>query len=89
VTRQEVNATAGEIRGAAKGQVRVSALDLRDLQSVTAFCDSIVGPVDLLIANAGVSKLRSSTGELSGGRRLLPSSRNRRKLGARLAISQS
>jgi NAD(P)-dependent dehydrogenase (short-subunit alcohol dehydrogenase family) len=71
-------ARRGEIRGGAKGQVRVSALDLRDLQSVAAFYDSIVGPVDLLIANAGVSRLRSSTGELGGRRRLLPWSRNRR-----------
>jgi NAD(P)-dependent dehydrogenase (short-subunit alcohol dehydrogenase family) len=49
-------ATAVQIRSEAQGQVRVSPLDLRDLQSVAAFCDSIVGPVDLLIANAGVSK---------------------------------
>ena len=31
-------------------------LDLRDLASVSAFADAVTGPVDLLIANAGVSK---------------------------------
>ena len=31
-------------------------LDLRELDSVAAFADAITGPVDLLIANAGVSK---------------------------------
>ncbi len=35
---------------------RVMALDLRELSSVADFADRIEGPVDLLIANAGVSK---------------------------------
>jgi NAD(P)-dependent dehydrogenase (short-subunit alcohol dehydrogenase family) len=35
---------------------RVMALDLRELSSVADFADRVVGPVDLLIANAGVSK---------------------------------
>lgn len=41
---------------ATTGAVRVMAIDLRDLDSVAAFTDGIAGPVDLLIANAGVSK---------------------------------
>jgi len=36
-------------------EVRVLALDLRDLASVTDFASGIQGPVGLLIANAGVS----------------------------------
>ena len=35
---------------------QVMALDLRELSSVADFADRVVGPVDLLIANAGVSK---------------------------------
>jgi NAD(P)-dependent dehydrogenase (short-subunit alcohol dehydrogenase family) len=38
------------------GAPRVMALDLRELSSVADFADRIEGPVDLLIANAGVSK---------------------------------
>ncbi len=38
------------------GAPRVMALDLRELSSVADFADRVVGPVDLLIANAGVSK---------------------------------
>jgi NAD(P)-dependent dehydrogenase (short-subunit alcohol dehydrogenase family) len=37
------------------GDFRVVELDLRELDSVAAFADRITGPVDLLIANAGVS----------------------------------
>ena len=40
----------------ARGDIRVSALDLRDLASVASFADGITGPVDVLIANAGVSR---------------------------------
>jgi NAD(P)-dependent dehydrogenase (short-subunit alcohol dehydrogenase family) len=40
----------------AKGVVRLLPLDLSDLQSVIDFARQIEGPVDLLIANAGVSK---------------------------------
>jgi NAD(P)-dependent dehydrogenase (short-subunit alcohol dehydrogenase family) len=47
---------AHEIAREAKGEVRVLRLDLSDLSSVAAFADQIAGPVDLLIANAGVSK---------------------------------
>ena len=39
---------------------RVLALELRELASVAAFGDAIEGPVDLLIANAGVSKTPDS-----------------------------
>jgi NAD(P)-dependent dehydrogenase (short-subunit alcohol dehydrogenase family) len=49
-------AAAREIAPAARGEVRVLALDLADLASVAAFSDRIEGPVDVLIANAGVSK---------------------------------
>ena len=35
---------------------RILPLNLADLESVTCFSDSIAGPVDILIANAGVSK---------------------------------
>ncbi len=52
---------AGEMVARAIGdettsQPRVMALDLRDLASVADFADGIKGAVDLLIANAGVSK---------------------------------
>ncbi len=40
----------------AVGELRIAALDLADLASVAAFAGRIVGPVDLLVANAGVSK---------------------------------
>jgi NAD(P)-dependent dehydrogenase (short-subunit alcohol dehydrogenase family) len=45
-------AIAGELRGA----VRLLALDLADLASVARFAAQVEGPVDVLIANAGVSK---------------------------------
>jgi NAD(P)-dependent dehydrogenase (short-subunit alcohol dehydrogenase family) len=37
-------------------RMRIEALDLRDLGSVRDFAAKIAGPVDVLIANAGVSK---------------------------------
>jgi len=49
-------AVAREIALAAKGNVRVLPLDLSDLHAVAAFADQVTGPIDLLIANAGVSK---------------------------------
>lgn len=39
-----------------RGTLRVAALDLADPSSVLAFSAAIDGPVDILIANAGVSK---------------------------------
>jgi NAD(P)-dependent dehydrogenase (short-subunit alcohol dehydrogenase family) len=48
-------AVARELTPAATGDVRVLELDLRGLGSVAAFADHVTGPVDLLIANAGVS----------------------------------
>jgi NAD(P)-dependent dehydrogenase (short-subunit alcohol dehydrogenase family) len=53
-------AAARQIAPAAGGEVRVLALDLADLASVAAFAERIDGPVDLLIANAGVSKTPDS-----------------------------
>ncbi len=49
-------AVAGLVEREAQGELHVLELDLRDLASVEAFADRVVGPVDLLIANAGVSK---------------------------------
>ena len=49
-------AVARDLAPEATGELRVLALDLRELDSVAAFADGIAGPVDLLIANAGVSK---------------------------------
>ena len=40
----------------ASGELRAVPLDLRDLASVSAFADAVAGPVDLLLANGGVSK---------------------------------
>ena len=45
-------ARAGDL----EGDVRILPLDLSDLSSVSRFAGEIAGPVDLLIANAGVSK---------------------------------
>ncbi|MET0374351.1 MAG: SDR family NAD(P)-dependent oxidoreductase [Rhizorhabdus sp.] len=42
--------------GAQSAPISVLPLDLSDFSSVAAFARMIVGPVDLLIANAGVSK---------------------------------
>ena len=47
---------AREIATAANSTIRVLPLDLSDLHAVAAFADQVTGPVDLLIANAGVSK---------------------------------
>jgi NAD(P)-dependent dehydrogenase (short-subunit alcohol dehydrogenase family) len=47
---------ARELAPAAVGELHVVPLDLRDLGSVVAFADAVTGPVDLLVANAGVSK---------------------------------
>jgi NAD(P)-dependent dehydrogenase (short-subunit alcohol dehydrogenase family) len=47
---------AAAIAHAAHGSIRVGRLDLRDLESVCAFARAIIGPVDILINNAGVSK---------------------------------
>jgi NAD(P)-dependent dehydrogenase (short-subunit alcohol dehydrogenase family) len=45
-----------EIAAGARGKVSVLRLDLRELASVMDFAAQITGPVDILIANAGVSK---------------------------------
>jgi NAD(P)-dependent dehydrogenase (short-subunit alcohol dehydrogenase family) len=47
---------ASEIVADAKRAIRVYAVDLSDLESVTRFAEKVDGPIDLLIANAGVSK---------------------------------
>lgn len=44
------------IRCAQGGSIRVLTLNLADLTSVKRFAEQISGPVDVLIANAGVSK---------------------------------
>lgn len=49
-------AVADGIAKIASRNVRVLPLDLSDLTSVAAFADQIAGPIDLLVANAGVSK---------------------------------
>lgn len=46
--------------GRTGGRARIARLDLRDLQSVREFAAGISGPVDVLIANAGVSKTPDS-----------------------------
>lgn len=53
-------ALAREIAPSARGAVRALALDLSDLGSVARFAGAVEGPVDLLIANAGVSKTPDS-----------------------------
>jgi len=50
-------AIAPQARG---GALRVLPLELSDLGSVIAFAERVEGPVDLLIANAGVSKTPDS-----------------------------
>src|SRR5579862_3969093 len=47
---------AEELKREARGSIRVLALDLSDLASVARFAAQIEGPIDCLIANAGVSK---------------------------------
>ncbi len=49
-------AVARDLAPESSGELRVVELDLRELDSVAAFADAITGPVDLLIANVGVSK---------------------------------
>jgi NAD(P)-dependent dehydrogenase (short-subunit alcohol dehydrogenase family) len=44
------------ITACARGEVRLVRLDLADLASVIEFAEQVAGPVDVLIANAGVSK---------------------------------
>jgi NAD(P)-dependent dehydrogenase (short-subunit alcohol dehydrogenase family) len=49
-------AALAEILSTSKDSVRLLRLDLADLGSVIAFAAQLSGPVDVLIANAGVSK---------------------------------
>lgn len=49
-------ALAAELAQAAPGRIVARALDLSDLDSVRGFAAAVEGPVDVLIANAGVSK---------------------------------
>ncbi len=44
----------------ARGELEVRYLDLRDLESVRTFAAGVSGPLDLLIANAGVSNTPDS-----------------------------
>jgi NAD(P)-dependent dehydrogenase (short-subunit alcohol dehydrogenase family) len=53
-------AAAQSIAPAARGNLVVGCLDLGDLNSVAEFAAGISGPVDLLIANAGVSRTPDS-----------------------------
>jgi NAD(P)-dependent dehydrogenase (short-subunit alcohol dehydrogenase family) len=53
-------AAVKEIARDATGMMRVELLDLADLASVIAFAGKLVGPVDILLANAGVSKTPES-----------------------------
>jgi NAD(P)-dependent dehydrogenase (short-subunit alcohol dehydrogenase family) len=50
------NTVARTIAQVSSRQVRVLPLDLSDLAGVAAFADQVAGPIDLLVANAGVSK---------------------------------
>ena len=49
-------ALAAELGAAARGRIEARELNLADLASVRRFADGVAGPVDVLIANAGVSK---------------------------------
>jgi NAD(P)-dependent dehydrogenase (short-subunit alcohol dehydrogenase family) len=51
---------AHAIAPVARGRLDVRHLDLSDLESVAAFASGVSGPVDLLIANAGVSNTPDS-----------------------------
>lgn len=51
---------ATEIARTAQGEVSVRHLDLRDLASVKVFASGVAAPVDVLIANAGVSNTPDS-----------------------------
>lgn len=48
-------AVAADIADGVRGELRVREIDLRALASVDAFCARLDEPVDVLIANAGVS----------------------------------
>ena len=55
VTLAVRDVTKGEVAAASMiGQVSVRALDLTDLRSVHAFVEGTSGPIDILVANAGV-----------------------------------
>lgn len=93
-------AVARELAGAAKGDVRVLPLDLSDLDAVAAFADQVTGPIDLLIANAGVSKtpqthlpngleLRFATNHLGHFLLALRLKRQMAQRGARLIVLSS
>ncbi|MCB2060801.1 MAG: SDR family NAD(P)-dependent oxidoreductase [Novosphingobium sp.] len=49
-------AALAPVRDAATGKVRLLRLNLADLSSVIEFAGQVSGPVDMLVANAGVSK---------------------------------
>lgn len=51
---------ARDIRPTAAGRVDVAELDLTDLASIDAFAAGVHGPVDVLIANAGLSQTPES-----------------------------
>jgi NAD(P)-dependent dehydrogenase (short-subunit alcohol dehydrogenase family) len=53
-------AVAEEVSKVSPRRARVLPLDLSDLESVASFADQVTEPVDLLIANAGVSKTPES-----------------------------
>jgi NAD(P)-dependent dehydrogenase (short-subunit alcohol dehydrogenase family) len=48
-------AAARELRGL-EGEVAVELLDMRDHQALASFGDRVSGPLDLLIANAGITR---------------------------------
>lgn len=52
----QANPARAELVEARSPRVRILELDLSDLRSVQAFAAQIEGPVEILIANAGVSK---------------------------------
>lgn len=56
---------ATSIAATARGRVQVRQLNLVDLDSVASFASGIDGPLDILVANAGVSKTPDS--HLPGG----------------------
>ncbi|MCK9903765.1 hypothetical protein CC117_14280 [Parafrankia colletiae] len=49
-------AVARDVLAGAAGTIKVARLDLSDLDAVAEFAGAVTGPVDLLIANAGVSQ---------------------------------
>ena len=58
--RSKAEAAVHDIRPAAGGSIRLAEVDLAYLGSVRRFAAQIDGPVDILIANAGVSKTPGS-----------------------------